>query len=738
MAPMTATVQTPQGAIDLATDLLHFSPTRCFAWGERCGRTRELYQALARALEAEPGPLALYGTGPFLEQFLEAAPGLSARLSCVVDPWCAEPQYAGLPVLPDCRSLPPGSSIFLCELRSEPRWRLRRELEPRFRVLCPDLLAGLSELVPPVAWVVPARSIYPLEIPSLEVRPDLDLLLLNLPARNNFALPLSMGYVHLALCKVPGLAFQTLDADSVLYHRFHIARLYDLAEPVVLENGRPLQEDPWDWNEECWMDPRLWTGLHALFSRDIDELLKSLVRARPRAVAFSVHQRNEWISRLVAHRLKQALPETLILAGGHSCVSPTLGPQAFPEFDYMVIGEAETVLGPLLLQLKAGARPGDLPGVVSRYDTPGHRFTHATPEANLDAIGAPAFDFLPDFRLFQTSRGGVLPYLNLTRGCIWGRCTFCAERFPFRSRSARAFVDDLERFCQMGLHNFNFSESDFGGRPEVLEEVADEILRRGLKVQLTGQLRVNPRHDLPFLRKLVAAGIVCNFGIDGMTPHTLKLQRKGYSIETVKTCLENCREAGIRVVVNLVVGVPGETEEDVEETIRFIVDHKSYISEVFNISPFNLMHGCIYWEEPERHGIRFLGDREELYLKYGHGIPDRYWYSVEPYLDGALRRQRALRIMNELRRCDIPVSYFAEASIMLPMYQGFQNLRDLVSEVPSLAAWDLPAGAPPLPRQLTDQLRERTVVGLSGRWLAFRNSDIPALQRASGSISVHP
>ena len=739
MATMIATVQTPEGAIDIPTDLISFSAARCFAWGERTGRTPELYRAIARGIESEPGPVALYGIGPFLDALLQAAPELRGKLSGILDPQASCASYAGLPVFSLPQSLPAQcGSVFLCELLSEPRWRWRRALEPGLRVLCPDLLAQRSDLVPQVAWVVPERSIYPLPVPPLEVSGGLDVLLLNLPARNNFALPLSIGYVHRALQKVPGLSFQTLDADSILYHRFHIARLYDLAEPTVLENGRPLLPDPWDWNEECWMDPRLWEALHSLFARDIEELLLSLVRARPRVLALSVHQRSEWITRLVARRVKSALPETVIIAGGHSCVSPTMGPQAFPEYDYMVIGEAESVLGPLLEQLKAGLKPGDLPGVVSRRDTPGRRFTPSLPEPDLDAIGSPAYDFLPDFGLFQSYRGGILPYLNLTRGCIWGRCTFCAERFPFRSRSAPAFVDELEGFCRMGLSNFNFSESDFGGDVAILEQVADEILRRGLKVRLTGQLRVNPRHDLPLLRKLVAAGIVCNFGIDGMTPHTLKLQRKGYTMETVRQCLENCREAGIRVVVNLVAGVPGETEQDVEETIKFIVDHRDYISEVFNISPFNLMHGCIYWEEPERHGIRFLGDRAQLYQKYGHGIPDRYWYSVEPYIDGAVRRQRAHRIMRELGAHGVPVSYFAEASIMLPMYQGFQNLRDLLAEVPSLARGDHPQAATGVqPRQLSGQLRDRTVVGLSGRWLAIQESDIPVLQRTSGTISVH-
>lgn len=738
MANMIATVETPEGSFDLATDLLNFSAMRCFAWGERTGRTAELYRAIAQELLGIEGPVALHGIGPFLEALLAAAPELAGKVPAIVDPLSTAAHYAGIPVCRDWLQLPASvGTVFLCEVRSEPRWRLRRAMEVRFRVLCPDLLERRSDLVPQVAWVPLQPSIYPIATPSLEIEPGLELLFLNLPARNNFALPLSLGYVHLALKRIPGLRFQTLDADTVLYHRYHIGRIFDRGgEPVLLGNGRPILQDPWEWNEECWMDPRLWSVLQELFAADIDELVSRLIQARPRVLAVSVHQRNEWITRYVVRRLKRAVPETVVVAGGHSCVSPTLGPQVFPEYDYMVIGEAEPVLSGLVGELRQGLVPKDLPGVVSKHDTPGRLFTPSTPPQDLDAIGAPSYDFVPDFALLRSWHGGLLPYLNLTRGCIWGRCNFCAERFPFRTRSAASFVDELEGLARLGLTQFNFSDSDFGGRPEVLEQVADEILRRGIKVRLNGQLRVHPRHEAALLKKLVAAGIGCNFGIDAMTPNTLKLQRKGYTIETVQKCLKNCREAGIKVEVNLVVGVPGETDQDVDDTIRFILEHREYITEVFNISPFYLMHGSIYWQEPERHGMVFLEQKEILYAKYAHGVPDRYWYSVGPYIDGAVRRKRALRIMTELRSHGVPVSYFAENSILLPMFQGFQNLRDLNSELPSLGC-DAAPSLPPAPLPLYDHLKERTVVELSGRWLAFRNKDLGVLQRASGTINLH-
>ena len=433
---------------------------------------------------------------PFLDALLAVAPELHKKVNAIVDPAVTHGKYGDISVVAHWQSLPTSTgTIFLCELLTEPRSRLRHAMEhAAFTVLCPDILISHPELIPPEAWVIVRNSIYPMVVPEIEIRRELDVLLLNLPARNSFAMPLSFGYVHKEL-KRSAVTYQTLDAETIFYHRFHIWRLFDLGEKVVLENGRVLAEDPWGWNEECWMDPRACNSLLSLFARDLHELVTKLVSARPKVLAMTVHQRNEWIARLVARHVKAALPQTQILVGGHSCVYPGFGPRAFPEYDYMVIGEAEPVLRPLLQQLAAGLKPRNLPGVVSRYDSPSHVFTPSRLSENLDEIGPPEYDWFPDLAIFRTCEGVLVPYVNLTRGCIWGRCSFCAETFPFRSRSAKSFVDELERFDQMGLHRFNFSESDFGGRPEILTEVADEILRRGLKISVNGQIRINKLHD---------------------------------------------------------------------------------------------------------------------------------------------------------------------------------------------------------------------------------------------------
>ena len=278
MGSVLATVNTQSGSVQIPTDILSFSALRCFASAARKGTAEALYKSIASDLLAVPGPVVLCCAGPFLDALLAVAPELHKKVNAIVDPAVTHGKYGDISVVAHWQSLPTSTgTIFLCELLTEPRSRLRHAMEhAAFTVLCPDILISHPELIPPEAWVIVRNSIYPMVVPEIEIRRELDVLLLNLPARNSFAMPLSFGYVHKEL-KRSAVTYQTLDAETIFYHRFHIWRLFDLGEKVVLENGRVLAEDPWGWNEECWMDPRACNSLLSLFARDLHELVTKLV-----------------------------------------------------------------------------------------------------------------------------------------------------------------------------------------------------------------------------------------------------------------------------------------------------------------------------------------------------------------------------------------------------------------------------------------------------------------------------
>jgi hypothetical protein len=278
---------------------------------------------------------------------------------------------------------------------------------------------------------------------------------------------------------------------------------------------------------------------------------------------------------------------------------------------------------------------------------------------NLDAIDFPRYEWC-DLSIYRNYNGYQLVPIIASRGCRWSRCTFCAERFYWRIRSAKNFVDELEWLVNQGCTLFMFNESDLNGQPDKVLEICDEIISRGLKVKLTGQLRIHKKSNRAYFQKLREAGFVAlRFGVDAFSENTLRLQMKGYTTEIVSQNLKDCWEAGIYTEVNWVIGIPGETDADCEEGVQLILKNREYIGRLANINPLILVNGGVYWIDPDAHNIHFRQPKDELYGLFPRALPADSWYSLEPYIDAQVRKQRFETIVLKLYDAGFPVGSWA-------------------------------------------------------------------------------
>jgi len=637
-----------------------FSPYRCFAFDDAPDEVRCI-KAIGEHLLAQRG-LGIYGNGPLYRALLRHVPALRSRIvSVLVDTMPNDTAMLdGLPVS-TVDDLPAAlACIFLCEPAAAVRMQMASRLPKHLEIIEPLVLADIApELIPMHAWVPISRNIYPIKLPDIRFEKGLDLILLDCPARNLALMPNGLAYVHNALKKTR-VRYQTFDLDIIAYHRFHAHRLFDVGGNVVLPNGKELPADPWQAeNYDLWSDK----DVIRYFMPIIEECAAAIIEARPKILGLSIQQCNERFSSELVHLVRSALPDTIILCGGFSCYSSDIGLRAFPQADYMCIGEAELTIGPLVEQLARGKRPKDLPGVVSRFDTPNRLYIPGPMPHDLDAIEQPRYEWF-DLDIYRNFNGYQLTPVIASRGCRWSRCTFCAERFYWRIRSPKKFVDELEWLIAQGCTLFMFNESDLNGMPEVVLDICDEIIRRKLNIKLTGQLRIHKKSDRAYFDKLRQAGFVAlRFGVDAFSENTLRLQKKGYTTEMVSQNLKDCWEAGIYTEVNWVIGVPGETDADVTEGIELILKNRGYIGRLANINPLILVNGGVYWIDPDAHGIKFRAPKEELYAKYPRAIPADMWYSVDPYIDAQVRKERFERIVLSLHEAGFPVGAWARRII---------------------------------------------------------------------------
>lgn len=645
-----------------------FSPFRCFAFDDG-PEDRRCLELLGRHVLGMPAP-ALVGSGQFVEYLLRHVPDLAQHVvttvahDAVPGPLASPP----VPALPDTVR-----SVFLCETMAYPRAHLRQALGSAMRVDGPEVLADIApEELPRRAWTPLQKNIYPIDLPLVKVEEGLDFVIADCPSRNLSLMPNGLGYVNNALKKT-GVAFQIVDLDIIAYHRFHVHRLFDVGGEVVLPGDLVVPEDPWQAEHyDLWTatgggadGPTGRNEVLEFFRPLLDEFIEEVVRARPKVLGLSIQGCNEAAAREVAIGVKARLPEIVIVVGGFSCYNADVGRRAFPECDYMCIGESDLTVGPLIEALARGERPFNQPGILSRHDTPDYRYIPAPMIHNLDQIEFPKYEWC-DLSVYRNFNDYQLTPIIASRGCRWSRCTFCAERFYWRIRTPENFVDELEWLVDQGCHLFMFNESDLNGMPERVMEICDEIIRRGLhrKVKLTGQLRIHKKSNRAFFEKLRAANFVAlRFGVDAFSENTLKLQKKGYTVEMVSQNLRDCWEVGIFTEVNWVIGVPGETDADVEEGIQLILKNRQYIGRLANINPLILVNGSVYWIDPEAHDIVFRQPREELYARYPRALPADQWYSMNPYIDAQVRKERFERIVVALHDAGFNVGAWANRII---------------------------------------------------------------------------
>ncbi len=496
---------------------------------------------------------------------------------------------------------------------------------------------------------------YPCAIPTLDVQPNLDFLLLELPPRYRPIMPNGLGYVHNILANC-GINFQTIDANIILYHRYHERRLREKLDPVISPSGYKMAEDPWDsanmgeWDKDDVID---------YFWPDLEELLEGIIRQKPKVVGISLSGNNRTLAKKFVKELRMRAPDILIVVGGYDCGYHDLGRYLFPDFDYMVIGEAEGKLEPLVEALSKNKKPKDLPGILSRYDSPERIWSDIPRLQDLDSIDFPHYQWVKIEQYDSYDRKHLIP-ITASRGCNWGRCRFCGECLPFRRRNPIKVADEIEYFAKKGYHSFHFNESDVNGDPEALYDLCTEIIKRKLKVDFVAQLRIDKRNSLEYFRHLAKAGFAhLRFGVDGWTDKLTRLQGKGYNMELVFQNLRDCHAAGITTTVNIVIGVPGETEDDVDETIQNITRCNNYIDEVISFNTLILTYGSEYYWNPEKYKIRFWGDKKEIYSKHVHYIPTELWYSEDPYIDQEVRMQRLDRIATGLYKNGVNIGSFA-------------------------------------------------------------------------------
>ena len=193
-----------------------------------------------------------------------------------------------------------------------------------------------------------------------------------------------------------------------------------------------------------------------------------------------------------------------------------------------------------------------------------------------DQLVRPNFDHLPLEKYLMPYL--VLPYMA-SRGCYWGKCTFCTHSFIYdsyyRKENETRVAEEIDYLGKRYKTKY-FTFSDEAISPNAFDRMARSILSKDVDMRALGMLKFESGSvETPELfENIYKAGfIMLFFGLESANDRILSIIDKGCDQATEKQVLGNSSRAGIWNHLYLFFGFPTEERSEAEETIRFTMDH---------------------------------------------------------------------------------------------------------------------------------------------------------------------
>ncbi|EQA44518.1 radical SAM domain protein [Leptospira broomii serovar Hurstbridge str. 5399] len=332
-------------------------------------------------------------------------------------------------------------------------------------------------------------------------------------------------------------------------------------------------------------------------------LADRIAKDEPEFVGFSLYLWNSERSLHLAREVKARSPNTKILIGGPEVNSDNPFILSEAGYDIAVSGEAEHTFSYLLEALLKKEDPRSLPNIAVRRED--GRMGEFSPEENasfpLTSYPSP---YLEGFVPVDPARS---TYLETVRGCR-SQCTYCF--YPKSSNVLRTLdipetVKLLKNLKDKGAKELVFLDPTFNHRPG-FEDFLDAIIdvNSDRQMSMFGELRSEGITE-KIADKLALAGFNrIELGMQSINKETLKRVKRYGTPEKVAEAAKMLADRGIELLLDLIIGLPGDSPTDVLNGIEFFYEHG--LGEWVQVFPLSVLPGTAMRKDAEREGLIYL------------------------------------------------------------------------------------------------------------------------------------
>ncbi|MBN2149762.1 MAG: radical SAM protein [Anaerolineales bacterium] len=298
--------------------------------------------------------------------------------------------------------------------------------------------------------------------------------------------------------------------------------------------------------------------------------------------------------------LAKARGAKTIAFGTHITPIPRETMRPYPSLDFGLFGEPDLTIRDLLdhLESKVDQRPPEIIRLFEKSD-PAYKPSFnpdGTPDlsgikgliwrrgdeivmnfprpfiADLDDLPIPMHELLPLQKYRMPLMKGPFTFIVTSRGCTAG-CTYCIKhvsyQYTVRLRSPKLIMEELWKLKSLGINYINMYSDLFTVSRDQVMELCQRMIDEKINIHWMSNSRVD-YVDEEMLKMMGRAGsFMIAWGIESGNEQILRHVRKGASPDKVKRALTWSKQAGIMNWGYFIVGLPGETEETIQDTIKF-------------------------------------------------------------------------------------------------------------------------------------------------------------------------
>lgn len=309
---------------------------------------------------------------------------------------------------------------------------------------------------------------------------------------------------------------------------------------------------------------------------DFKDVEKELLKRKPDLVALTALTPTIGRALETAQVVKETLPGSIVVMGGYHPTFNFIETLEDENVDIVIRGEGEYIMLNLVQALENQSSLHDVKGIV--FEDKNSKEIVVNPEApliqDLDELPFPALNLLPMKKYRLLDMDTHMTTMITTRGCPM-QCSFCSSAAmhgkKIRERSVENIVDEIEYLkTNYDIDTIAFMDDTFTLKKRKVMAICDEILKRNIEIMWGCTSRVDTL-DEKLLKKMKEAGCITIFiGVESADQQQLDNMCKNTTIAKIENAFKIAHKLKIRTIASVALGMPGDTKEIMNKTVKFV------------------------------------------------------------------------------------------------------------------------------------------------------------------------